>query len=70
MIIHEFVFAGNFLGGTDIFSDIFLGRTDLSGMLCPHALHFAAVKVGGTFCGLSEYAFLQFGQVICIVKIA
>jgi hypothetical protein len=67
VILYAFVFAGNFLGCTDAFSGNFLGRTDLSGMLCPHALHLAAVKVGGIFCGLSEYAFLQFEQVICIV---
>jgi hypothetical protein len=31
-------------------------------MVCPQALHFAAVTVGGIFSELIAYDFLQFGQ--------
>ena len=68
LIVQVFFFAGGFLGSSDFFLGKFLGGTDLSGMLCPHALHFADVNAGGIFFGLSEYAFSQLGQLIFIVK--
>ena len=68
LIVQVFVFASGFLGIVDFFLGNFLGGTDLSGMLCPHALHFAVVKAGGIFFGLSEYDFSQLGQLMFIVK--
>jgi hypothetical protein len=53
--LHIFVAGDNFLGGSD-----------LSGIPCPQALHFAIVMFGGIFSELIAYDFLQFGHVICI----